>query len=187
MGTTGWFVTAGAVLLAAILVYNALVRRRNAADNAFAAVDAYLMMRYELIPNLVETVRGYAAHEQATLERVVALRREALEGPARSTDERVRLDNRISGDMRTLVALAESYPDLKANQSFLQLQRSLNEVEERISAARRSFNATVLEYNNLAGLFPMNLVALALGFRTRAYFAAAEDARVGVDVAAPHA
>jgi LemA protein len=181
-----WLFIAAASLVGGILVYNALVRRRNAADNAFAAVDTYLMMRYELIPNLVETVKGYAAHERATIERVVALRREALEAKL-EPDARVRLDNRIAGDMRTLVALAEAYPDLKASEGFLQLQRSLNEVEERISAARRGFNASVLEYNNLVGLFPMNLVARALGFRTRAYFASPDEARAPVDVGSARA
>jgi LemA protein len=170
--------------LFAVLGYNALVRRRNAVDNAFASVDAYLLMRYDLIPNLVETVKGYAAHEAATLEAVVRRRAEAL-APGLSTDQRVQLDNRIGPDIGRLVALGEAYPALQASAQFQQLQRGLNEVEERLSAARRAFNAAVLDYNNGVEQFPLNLLAGPLGFRRRAFFEIAQAQRQPVPVAPP--
>lgn len=170
-----------ALALFAVLAFNLLVRRRNAVDNAFAGVDAYLLMRYDLIPSLVETVKAYARHERETLGEIVELRARSLQAGA-STDERVRLDNRISVDLQRLIALGEGYPALKASEQFGQLQRSLNEVEERVSAARRAFNAAVMDYNNGVDLFPLNLVAAAAGFRRRPFFEAPAEARPAVRV-----
>ena len=169
---------AAAVALALLLAlaYNALVRRRNAVDNAFAGIDAYLLMRYDLIPNLVETVKAYGRHESETLRALTELRAEALAGQAGS-DARVRLDNRIGAALQGVIAVAEGYPELKASAQFAQLQRALNEVEERLSAARRAFNTAVTDYNNAVQQFPLNLVAGGFGFRSRALLAAPEATR----------
>lgn len=176
-----WLIGAGVLVLAGVLVFNRLVRLRNAVDNAFAGVDAYLAMRYDLVPNLVATVKGYAQHESETLARVTEQRQQALAGNL-GTDARVRLDNSIAHGMQRLMALGEAYPELKASENFQQLQRGLNEVEERISAARRAFNACVQELNNAVEMFPFNLVAGIAGFRRRAYFESAEQARAPVKV-----
>ena len=177
-------IVVGAIVLALVLMYNTLVQRRNAIENSFGAVDAYLQMRYDLIPNLVEVVKGYVKHERETLERVTALRQQA-QSPKLDTDQRVRLDNQLREATLQLIARAEAYPDLKASTQFLQLQRSLNEVEERISASRRAFNAAVLDYNNSVETFPSNLVANSFGFKRRAFFATDEVARVAPAVALP--
>ena len=181
---TGLLIGLGIVLLALVLLYNTLVQRRNAIENAFGAVDAYLQMRYDLIPNLVEVVKGYAAHERETLEQVTRLRTEAA-SPKLDTDQRVRLDNRLREATLQLLARAEAYPDLKADGQFMHLQRSLNEVEERISASRRAFNAAVLDYNNAVETFPSNLVASGFGFTRRTFFATDTVARAAPAVALP--
>lgn len=166
----------GALLLGTVLVFNTLVRRRNAAENAFAGIDVYLTMRYDLIPNLVETVKGYAQHERETLHTVMEMRALAMAGNLPSNGQ-VELDNRIRDGMSRLFALAEAYPELKASEQFQQLERALNEVEERLSAARRAFNAAVLDYNNAVDQFPTNLVAMAMDFRRRAFLQADDKAR----------
>jgi LemA protein len=169
------------LLVGAALVFNLLIWRRNAAENAFAAIDVYLQMRYDLIPALVETVKGYARHERETLEALMALRAQAI-GRQRDSDRSVCLNNEIGAAMRQVLALAEAYPELKAAEQFQKLMRSLNEVEERLSAARRAFNASVLDYNNSVEQFPTHLVAQALGFRRRAFLEAQGSARAPVPV-----
>ncbi len=171
-----------ALALALTGMYNLLVRRRNGVDNAFAGIDTQLMMRYDLIPNLVAVVRQYASHESDTLRSVTELRTEARRSDL-GVNDRVQLDNRISQAVDGILALAENYPALKAAEGFLQLQRALNEVEERVAASRRAFNAAATDYNNAVELFPLNLVASAFGFRRRTLFAAAVEARGRVDVA----
>lgn len=171
-----------ALALALTGMYNLLVRRRNGVDNAFAGIDTQLMMRYDLIPNLVAVVRQYASHESETLRRVTELRAQAQQ-QGLDSNERVQLDNRIGQAMGGILALAENYPGLKAAEGFQQLQRALNEVEERIAASRRAFNAAATDYNNAVELFPLNLMASAFGFRRRTLFAAAAEARGRVDVA----
>ena len=168
--------------LACVALYNMLIRRRNAAENAFAGIDVYLKMRYDLIPNLVETVRAYAIHEGETLQQITELRRSAAQ-PGLPTDARVLLDNRINIAMGGLFAVVEAYPDLKASENFQQLQRGLNEVEERISAARRYFNTAVMEYNNAVQQFPTNLLAGALGMQSRAFLSEPPEVHVPVRVA----
>jgi LemA protein len=174
--TTLLLSTLAVIALAMVLVFNTLIRRRNAAENAYAGIDVYLTMRYDLIPNLVETVKGYAQHERETLHAITAARAEAIAGDLPS-NRRVLLDNRIGESMRRLFALAEAYPDLKASENFQQLQRALNEVEERLSAARRAFNASVLDYNNAIDQFPTNLVAMTMGFQRRAFLDAPDQVR----------
>jgi LemA protein len=163
-------VAAVLVVLLAIVSYNGLVRRRNHVDNAWAQVDVQLNRRYDLIPNLVATVQGYAAHERATLERVADARVSALRaaGPV----QLAQADDQLSGALRGLFAVVEAYPDLKANGNFLQLQAELAHTEDRTAYARQYFNDAVLSYNNAVGTFPRSLVAATTGFRPREYFRA---------------
>jgi len=158
------------ILLLVVVAYNGLVRRRNQVDNAWAQVDVQLRRRYDLIPNLVATVQGYAQHERATLEAVTTARAHALR--AGSTGELAVADERLTGALRGLFAVIEAYPDLKSNTNFLQLQAELGHTEDRTAYARQYFNDAVLAYNNAVGTFPRSLVAGSFGFRTREYFRA---------------
>jgi len=168
---------AGAFL---ILTYNNLIARKNQIDYAQGAVDALLKKRYDLIPNLVATVKGYAKHERELLEQVTALRSRI--GQARSDDERLGLESQMSGLLGRLLVQLEAYPELKANQNFLQLQAALNEIEEQIAAARRAFNAAVIELNNAIEMFPSNLVAGWMGLKRRRVFEVAEAEAGAPDV-----
>jgi LemA protein len=152
-----------------IRTHNTLVRLRNQARNAFSNIDVLLTKRYDLIPNLVATVKGYLKHEQSTLESITALRAEALSHPP-TEDEKLSLDSAMSKSINRIVIAAEAYPDLKANENFMQLQRTITEVEERLSAVRRSYNMSVSQYNNLVEMFPSNLVAKSLGYKQKKFF-----------------
>ncbi len=165
-----------AIGLWAMFLYNGLIRARNACDEAWSNVEAELKRRYNLIPNLVETVKGYAAHERETLERVIEARNRALASTG-SPSEQAKDENVLVGALRQLFALAENYPDLKANQNFLKLQEELANTEDRIQAARRFYNANVRDFNNRLEVFPSNVIAQWLGFEKRDYFEI-EDARV---------
>ncbi|MEV6768293.1 LemA family protein [Nocardia sp. NPDC051030] len=158
------------VLLAgyAILTYNGLVGARNKVDNAWAQIDVQLKRRHDLIPNLVETVKGYATHEKETLERVVQARNATLSatGPA----EQAQAENMLSGALKSLFALAEAYPDLKANQNFLNLQEELTGTEGRIAYARQFYNDSVYKYNTKIQSFPANVIAGRFGFAPREFF-----------------
>lgn len=155
-----------------VLTYNTLIARKNQIDYAQGAIDALLKKRFDLIPNLVATVKEYATHERGLLEKVTELRSRI--GQARSDDERMGLEGQMSGLLGRLLVQLEAYPDLKANQNFLQLQAALNEIEEQISAARRAFNAAVVEFNNAIEMFPSNLVAGWMGLKRRRVFEVAE-------------
>lgn len=164
----------GAIFMAIISVYNGLVARRNGVANAFASLDAMLQKRADLIPNLVATAKGYAAHERETFERVTQLRAQIQSGDAQS---RLAADGKMSAALSQLFALAENYPLLKASQNFLHLQASLNEIEEQISASRRAFNASVTDYNNAVETFPSSFIANATGFEKKTWFQIADAAR----------
>ncbi len=166
-----------------ILMYNSLVGRRNQADNAFASMDAMLKKRYDLIPNLVATVQQYAAHERELLTRVTELRAQAVAATP-TPDQRMQLDSQLTQALRQIMAVAENYPDLKASQNFVQLQGSLNEVEEQISAARRAYNAAVTSYNNAVQMLPTSIIAGMFKFSPRPLFDIPEAERQNVDVAA---
>src|SRR5690242_10664939 len=170
MSTTGWIVLAVIVVIVlwVITIYNGLVSMRQRVSQAFADVDVQLRQRHDLIPNLVETVKGYAAHERGTLEAVVKARQMAVAAP--SIDQKVQAENMLSGALRQLFALSESYPDLKANQNFQQLQNELSDIENKLAAARRFFNNAVQEYNTGIQNFPAVLIAGPLGFREHAFF-----------------
>jgi LemA protein len=174
-------VVAGLFGIVLVALYNGLVGKRNAVENAFGAVDAILKKRYDLIPNLVAAVQRYLGHERDVLETITGLRAKAVSGNV-SSEEAVDLNNRINRAVGKIMVAVENYPDLKASSNFLDLQRSLNEVEEQLSAARRAFNAAVTDLNNAVGMFPGNLVAGAFGFHPRAVFEIPEAERQNVDV-----
>ena len=178
MSTTGWIVLGVIVVfvLWIIMIYNQLVAMRQRVGQAFADVDVQLKLRHDLIPNLVETVKGYSAHERGTLEAVVQARNAAVaaQGPA----QQAAAENMLTGALRQMFALAEAYPDLKANQNFQQLQAELSDVENKIAAARRFFNNSVQEYNTGIQQFPAALFAAALGFSQRTFFDVGEERAV---------
>jgi LemA protein len=159
-----------------IAAYNGLIRRRNQIENAWSQIDVQLKRRLDLIPNLVQTVKGYAAHEQATLERVIQARNAAIAAPDTPVAQ-AQADNQLTGALRSIFALGEAYPDLKANQNFLQLQEELTATEGRVAYARQYYNDSVLDYNNKLEQFPTVFYARALKFQRREYFEADEAAR----------
>jgi LemA protein len=162
------------------LLYNRLVALRNRIENAWAQIDVQLRRRYDLIPNLVETVKGYAAHERETLERVVAARQRGME--AEGVAQQAEAENVLSGALRQLFALSEAYPDLKANQNFLNLQEELTSSEDRIAYARQFYNDSVNRYNTKIQSFPAVFIARMLKFEEREYFEADDEARGPVQV-----
>ncbi len=159
---------AAALSLAVAWLYNRLVRLRNRAENAWSDIDVQLRRRHELIPNLVETVRGYATHERKALAEVTQARGSAL--AAADPGSRGRAEGELSRALRGLFAVAEAYPELRANQNFLDLQARLADLEDAIQNARRYYNAVVRDLNTACEVFPSNLVADAFGFRRRSYF-----------------
>ena len=180
------FVFGGIVVLLLLLavavaaLYNRLVTLRNRCDNAWAQIDVQLRRRYDLIPNLVETVKGYAAHEKETLERVVQARSQAM--AATGVADRTEAENALTGTLKSLFALAESYPDLKANQQFIMLQEELSGTEGKIAYARQFYNDSVLSYNNSIQTVPTNIVAGMFHFASRDFFKADEGERENVKV-----
>jgi LemA protein len=170
-----------AVVLYAAVSYNGLVSLRQRVTQAFADIDVQLKQRHDLIPNLVETVKGYAGHERGTLEAVVQARNAALtaQGPA----QQAAAEGALSGAVGRLLALSEAYPDLKANTNFQQLQAELTDVENKLAASRRFFNNAVSEYNAAIQSFPAVLFAGAMGFRPREFFDVGDAQRQSLDVA----
>lgn len=173
-----WIIVLVVVALALFLfvVYNGLVRRRNEVDNAWSQIDVQLKRRLDLIPNLVETVKGYAAHERVALEAVIAARSNAMAAGS-TPHEQAAADNQLSGALRQLFALAEAYPDLKANQGFVSLQEELSNTESRIAYARQFYSDAVLAYNTAVQAVPGVIVARLFGFKEREYFEAEDAAR----------
>jgi LemA protein len=170
MSTTGWVILGIVVLVViwAITVYNSLVAMRQRVNQSFADIDVQLKQRHDLIPNLVETVKGYAAHERGTLEAVIQARNAAMAAPG--VEQKVAAENALTGALRQLFALSEAYPDLKANQNFMQLQSELGDIENKLAAARRFFNNAVQEYNTGIQQFPAALFAGIFGFHPQAFF-----------------
>ena len=155
------------------LGYNGLVKRRNQVDNAWSQIDVQLKRRHDLIPNLIETVKGYAAHERGTFEAVTAARANAIN--AQGPEAQAQAENALSGALKSLFAVAEAYPDLKANQNFLNLQEELTSTEDRIAYARQFFNDSVLSYNTKIQQFPTVLLAGMFHFEKREFFDAAPE------------
>ena len=168
----GLIIPAGLVLLALLWVmgaYNGLVRLRNHVDESWSDIDTELKRRHDLIPNLVETVKGYARHEKETLENVIKARNAAA-APHASPEAQARDENMLTGALRQLFALAEAYPDLKANTNFLELQQELSNTEDRIQRSRRFYNANVRDLNTRIQMFPSNIIANLFGFEEREFF-----------------
>lgn len=176
--TTLWIFLALAAIAGFWLMstYNKLVKLRNMKDEGWSGIDIQLKKRFDLIPNLVETVKGYAAHEQDTLQRVTAAR-SAITGAGNDTEARLKAENALTGTLRSLFAVAESYPDLKANASFIHLQSQLSAIEEDLQMARRYYNGTARNLNNAAQQFPANLVAGVMGFSKAPYFETDESSK----------
>jgi LemA protein len=163
-----------------IFLYNKLVQMRNRIEGAWAQIDVQLKRRYDLIPNLVETVKGYASHERETLEKVTQARTMAqnAQGPA----DQAQAENMLTGALKSLFAVSEAYPDLKANQNFLELQEELTSTEDRISYSRQFYNDMVLSYNTKIQQFPAVVIAGAMNFTEREYFEADDESRGNVKV-----
>jgi LemA protein len=182
MSTTGWIVLGVVVVIViwAISIYNNLVAMRQRTDQAFADIDVQLKQRHDLVPNLVETVKGYATHERGTLEAVVQARNAAVAAPG--VDQKVAAENMLTGALRQLFAVAEAYPDLKANRNFQQLQMELGDLENKLAASRRFFNNAVQEYNTGIQQFPAALFAGMFGFVQKTFFDLGEQ-RAALDQA----
>ena len=157
------------VILVAITLYNTLVQLRNRSENAWSDIDVQLKQRYDLIPNLVETVKGYAKHESGTLEKVIAARSKAIEGGG-DTSQRAAAEGGLSKALGGIFALAESYPELKANQNFIALQDDLTKIEDKLQNARRYYNAVVRDLNTRCETFPSVIIANSFGFHKEEYF-----------------
>ena len=175
MSTTGWVVLGivAVIVIWAISIYNSLVAMRQRTNQAFADIDVQLKQRHDLIPNLVETVKGYAAHERGTLEAVIQARNAAVAAPG--VEQKVAAENVLTGALRQLFALSESYPNLKANANFQQLQSDLSDIENKLAASRRFFNNAVQEYNTGIQQFPAALFAGMFGFGPREFFDVGEE------------
>lgn len=159
-------------------MYNSLIQLRTWAEQSFSQVDVQLQRRNDLIPNLVETVKGYAKHESTTLEEVTKARQQLLNLPADATPEQInQMSNLLSSALSRLLAVAESYPDLKANQNFLELQGNLTETEDKIATARQLYNSSIGQYNTQVQVFPKNIVAGVHGFTVKPYLEAPAEAR----------
>ena len=157
-----------------ISTYNSLVQLRNKVRNSFAQIDAQLQRRFDLIPNLVETVKGYAGHEKEVLENVTASRSGYMN--ASSNEQKLEMNNQLTSTLKTLFAVAESYPDLKANTNFLHLQEELSQTEDKVVYSRQFYNDAVTIYNNKIQMFPSNVIAGIFGFKEEAFFDAVDEA-----------
>ncbi len=172
MGIAVWVIIGIVVIIviAFIATYNGLVRLRNQVKNAWAQIDVQLKRRYDLIPNLVETVKGYAKHERETLDSVTNARNLAQQAASASVGERSKAEGELSSALSRLLAVVENYPDLKANQNFLALQEELTSTENKISFSRQFYNDSVMKYNNQTQMFPSNIIAGMTGFKASEFF-----------------
>lgn len=158
-----------------ISLYNGLVKLRNRRQNAFADIDVQLRQRHDLVPQLVETVKGYATHEKELLMRITEARSAAM--AAHTIDDKIKAEEQLTAALQGLKVQVEAYPDLKANQNFLQLQEELSDIENKLAASRRFFNGATTEYNNAVDSFPSNLIARNFGFRREIFFDLGTDTR----------
>ena len=164
-----------------VLMYNSLVSKKNQVENIFASVDTILKKRYDLIPNLVASVSKYMEHEKSTLNDLTKLRADANK-PNVTDEQKMKLDAKVSSALGSIMIAVENYPDLKANENVMHLQRSLNEVEEQISAARRAYNQAVTDYNNAIEMIPTNFMATAMNYRRKEVFEIVESQRKNINV-----
>ncbi len=158
-----------AIFLWVVVIYNGLITLKNQVKNSWSQIDVQLKRRYDLIPNLIETVKGYAAHEAGTLENVTKARQQAV-NVGDNVKDRAAAENMLSGALKSLFAVAENYPDLKANQNFMQLQEELTTTENKIGFARQFYNDSVMAYNTQKEVFPSNMVATIFNFENREFF-----------------
>ncbi|MGK2848468.1 MAG: LemA family protein [Minisyncoccota bacterium] len=175
-----FLIIVGAVGLFVIVSFNGLVTSRNRANEAWSDIDVQLKRRYDLIPNLINTVKGYATHESMVFEQVTIARTSAMQ--AGTTAEKAQAENALTGTLKSLFAVAEAYPDLKANQNFLELQRELSDTENKIQASRRFYNGNVLALNNKIEMFPSNIIASMFRFTKREFFEVADGEKEVVRV-----
>lgn len=164
----GFIVLVAVILLILVSIYNRLVKLRNRRENAFADIDVQLKQRHDLVPQLVETVKGYATHERELLTRITEARTAAMQ--AKTIDDKIVAENNLANGLQGLKIAVENYPDLKANQNFLQLQEELSDIENKLAAARRFFNAATTEYNTAVESFPANVIAGSFGFNRETLF-----------------
>lgn len=168
------------ILIWFVAVYNGLIRLKNRVAEAWSDIDVQLKRRYDLIPNLMETVKGYMKHEEGVLTKVTEARAKAMQ--AQGVDEKGKAENMLSETLKSLFAISENYPNLKASENFLQLQDEISDTENKIQAARRFYNGQVRDFNTKIQVFPTNLIAKMLGFVAKAFFAADETERANVQV-----
>jgi LemA protein len=164
------------VVIAFIIIYNNLIQKKNAIDNAYFSMDVMLKKRYDLIPQLVNTVKGYMNHEKEVLLQLTALRQKVLVENL-NTNEKVELDNKINAALQTVFVSFENYPQLKASENFLRLQGAINETEEQLAASRRFYNAAVNDYHNGIEMFPSSVVATWMGLKNKTYFNITDEQR----------
>ena len=177
------YVIIGVVVLILVYIFiefNSFVKLNNKVKEAFATMDVYLKKRWDLIPNLVETVKGYAKHEKDTLEEVVKLRNGDYD--TMSDDEKINANTKITNGVSKIMALAESYPELKANRNFLDLSKNLTKVEDEIAQSRKYYNATVRVFNNKIGMFPSSIIGKLFGYHEKRMFEASETERNNIKV-----
>jgi LemA protein len=170
----------GVIVLVLVMLYNGLVSAKNRTEEAWSDIDVQLKRRYDLIPNLINTVKGYAAHEATVLQQVTDARTTAMQGG--SVEAQGQNENMLSGALKSLFAVAESYPDLKANQNFVELQKELADTENKIMAARRFYNSSVMDLNTKIESFPTSIFASAFGFAKRTFFEVAEAEKENINV-----
>ena len=182
-GMTGLLILGGIILAVGLWLvssYNSMVRLRNMVRNSWAQIDVQLKRRFDLVPNMVETVKGYAAHEREVLEKVTQAR--SMVQSAQSIEQRQQAENQLTNTLRSLFAVAEAYPQLKANDNFRDLQQQLSELEEKIAFARQFYNDTTMKYNTTIQSFPTNLLAGMFGFQALPYFEVDDGQRQAVQV-----
>jgi len=176
-----FLIVAGLILLSVVFMYNTLISKKNQVENIFAGLDAILKKRYDLLPNLVASVKEYMVHERITLEKITELRTKAL-GENLDNATKIALEKQLSSMLGNLMVAVENYPTLKANENFLHLQGTLNELEEQISAARRAYNQSVTDYNNAIEMFPTNFMANLMKLERKEVFSVPSSERANVDV-----
>lgn len=179
-----FYILIGLLVLGIIIVaiiYNTFVYKNNVVKNVFSTIDVLLKKRYDLIPNLVATVKGYAKHEETVFTKIAELRNQAIDTKI-SDDQKIALDGEVLGQMQRLLAVVENYPELKADKNYLNLQMNLTEIEDQISAARRAYNAAVTEFNNSCEMFPTNIFANIFGFKTKKLFQIVQAEKANVNV-----
>ncbi len=168
------------IIICLLVIINSLIKAKNRVNEAFSTMDIYLKKRWDLIPNLVETVKEYAKHEKNTLQEIVSLRNAVYDNL--DNDSKIKTNNQINAPLSKLIALAESYPELKANENFVKLSQELIQIEDEIAESRKYYNATVKEYNNKIEMIPSNIVAKFLGYQVKSMFEAKTEERTNVKV-----